>query len=302
MHPQHFINLAIEWYDEAHPTWVNDAIQTKTNSFIEAIRYKQNSIKYTRLNQATLDTFVPPEGIPGKLSAAQDALICSIAKRRDDAISDDQRARKRAIRAIKPLKEIQQLGNHRNRLIFRNGQPYLLPLNWNQQHEKLKVSLKLKTKRKQLEERTSNYETIAANHFQVPRIFVKVTITGNHSVLPTFTRKYKHQTPLLNVPSGWDKLQAKSTTEHLIASKINYKDPPEISDEVSLMPVWVWAKKDIRKTFKPYNAPEDQQIPLRPMWLAWTSTNTSICRKRSTALQSVRTKVRNNVMKSFGGI
>ena len=302
MHPQRFIDRAIKWYDEVNHEWVNDDIRTKVSWVIEAIRYKQGNIKWSRVPNHILDGFEIPKDMP-KLHPYHDHSLCSLAKERDKCNQEDNKLRKRALKGAKPIKDITKIDNNiRYNLLTQNGQLHALPRNWDQKPKLINVSSKLQLKRTQLEERAENYKRLARDHFQVPRIYPNVTIIGNRSTTPTFTRLKDATNPMLLVHPGWDKLQQKSTNDYLIAAKLNYFEPPEELDEVQVMPILAWPKKEIRKRFKTYSAKENEEIELSLLWLAWTATNASICRKRSTAIQSVRTKVRNNVMKSFGSI
>jgi hypothetical protein len=293
--------MAVKWADTS--TVNNDlSISSKVSMFINAVRHQQGDMKYTTATDIQIELLQPLLPHLPDIKYWHESHLKSLARDRETKANNRKLRRINNHNALIRVRDIAVLTKDISITVKENN-IHIIPENWKNSPNKYNPPAQLAQKRESIRQRAEIYSAAAAKHFRVPAIRPKVRILANRETLPSFTRRAGKHKPKLNIHVHWDNLQLKSTDQWLIASKLYPKaDPATDGTDVKIFPVWAWDKTVIRLRFRKYRTDEDQEIPIHAMWLAYTPTNSSICAKRSTAIQSVRTKVRNNVMSSFGGI
>jgi len=301
MHPHQFITMALKWVDAS--IGPNDlSMSSKVSMFINAVRHQQGDMKYSTATDVQIELLQPLLPHLPDLKYWHEAHIKSLARDRETKSNNRKLRRINSHDALTLVQDISVLTKNISITVKQNN-IYIIPENWKNSPNKYNPPARLAEKRESIRQRAEVYSVAASKHFRVPAIRPKVHILANRDTLPSFTRPAGKHKPKLKVHVHWNELQLKSTDQWLIASKLYPEaDPATDGADVKILPVWAWDKTVIRLRFRKYRPDEDQEIPIHAMWLAYTPTNASICAKRSTAIQSVRTKVRNNVMNSFGGI
>jgi hypothetical protein len=160
-------------------------------------------------------------------------------------------------------------------------------------------------KRKQfIEKRARQYKTVFSNQFQNPRVWATHIEIKARGDIPWFGKlegtQYEN---ILRVPAKWDKLAPLSTPHYLLASFIDGTEIQEFEDDMKLAQVFCWKKSDMRKRPFPMNMTNwcdddanHHEVQLHPMWLAYTPSSSSITPSANTALKSLRTKTKNDVI------
>jgi hypothetical protein len=168
--------------------------------------------------------------------------------------------------------------------------------------------------------RLTDYRNEFHRQFQNPLLNVQIQITKNRFDIPSFTNETLGRNGnVLVVPPRWGELAILATDAWLPAKIIPGTETRITEDGITVNQILAWNKTMMRRppfpsrrgrshygpdfidrcgaTIDSDTLPTD--VPLKPMWLAYSNVVSSITTKENSSISSLRLKTKNRVLKSL---